>query len=399
MNNLLKNLVFAGLFLMVMASGVFAEAMSDEVFVRLCQTGTLQEVKDALKNGANVNANLPVLSSSKADGLTPLNSALISGVDLGFVGGLRDQKTFKMLPPNSQKTEIVKLLIASGADVNKKFGSEYPPLHIALFAEVKDTAQSYEITKALIEANADVNATISTNGVVPLMMLMAAISSGMPCERIIDLLLDAGADTMVKDRRGLGVENYLQHNPNNLRMEGFYGSPTYTRFHKLSNPGLEEEKELYGNVYDPDSKEARVIDDFASKIRNAFGKNPKEIIQTLGKPVKHTTEKIDSPHGANNPSLTVENLIYDGVEIDVLTVPEKGEEPNITVFGIKFSSLNYEIDGVKIGDNPGKIMSKLPTPSKKNPKLVSYSTSFTLINMELDDSGKLASMTIKFFLD
>ena len=63
--------VFWSLLLCASLSGSAFAAMSDSDFIRLCGNGSFQQIDDAIKNGANVNAK-------SASGWTPLITTIAS---------------------------------------------------------------------------------------------------------------------------------------------------------------------------------------------------------------------------------------------------------------------------------------------------------------------------------
>ena len=80
-----------------------ATDMSDEDFVRVCAFGTLQEIEEAIKNGANVNAR-------DENGLTALMRVTIPIIR-------RPGLPKDSLP---KYTEVISVLFENGADVNAR---------------------------------------------------------------------------------------------------------------------------------------------------------------------------------------------------------------------------------------------------------------------------------------
>ncbi len=91
------------------------------------------------------------------------------------------------------QTELVRQLIAKGADVNKP---GWAPLHYAA------TSGHLEIMNLLLEHHAFIDAE-SPNGTTPLMM---AAHYGTPAA--VKLLLDAGADVAMKNQLGLSAIDF-----------------------------------------------------------------------------------------------------------------------------------------------------------------------------------------------
>jgi ankyrin repeat protein len=98
-------------------------------------------------------------------------------------------------------TEVASLLIAHGADVNERIGSEgTTPLMRAAHRGRVETAQ------LLIDKGADINATDS-DGVTP---LMKAVLCSQKTEAVRLLLLN-GADAGLRDKRGLTALRLAQN--------------------------------------------------------------------------------------------------------------------------------------------------------------------------------------------
>ena len=124
----------------------------------LFECTTAEEARDLIAAGADVN------EKGKVSG--PLSCAVCWG-----------------------RTDVVKVLIDNGADVNAKDDSGDTPLHWAAFTGAR------KITRMLIAAGADVNAKDS-EGWTPLHMA-ALHGQG----RIVRMLLAAGADPNISDNR------------------------------------------------------------------------------------------------------------------------------------------------------------------------------------------------------
>ena len=122
---------------------------------------------------AGANQALAVLSQAK-------------GIRLNFTND--NDETAMMLAALRDKPTMVKLLIAAGAEVNKP---GWTALHYAC------TAGNPETVAMLLDAHAYIDAE-SPNGTTPLMM--AARYSN---ERVVNLLLEEGADPTLKNQQDL----------------------------------------------------------------------------------------------------------------------------------------------------------------------------------------------------
>ncbi len=208
-------------------------SLSDSDFFEVCESGTAEDVRKAIKNSANVNAK-------NKNGETPLMIA----VDMGFLARGVD-------------SEIIEALLNAGADVNAKdkngrtalmmvgpIGPSEVVIRLLLNAganvDIKDkdgqTALmnadlSLEGMKLLLRAGADVNAK-DKNGETP---LIRAVKGGWTVKAIgngiggypeeVKLLLDAGADINAVDKKGHDALWYAQDNYR--RAAKLKGDPEY----------------------------------------------------------------------------------------------------------------------------------------------------------------------------
>jgi ankyrin repeat protein len=102
-----------------------------------------------------------------------------------------------MLAALDGEADLVKRLVVMGADVNKP---GWAPLHYAA------TRGHLDIMAYLLDQNAYIDAA-SPNGTTPLMM---AAFYGTPSA--VKLLLEAGADPMLKNTQGLSAIDFAQRN-------------------------------------------------------------------------------------------------------------------------------------------------------------------------------------------
>ena len=150
-----------------MASVTAQGAVSDATFLDLCESGTVQDVRRAIRNGANVNAK-------DKDGRTPLMSSEV----------LRDP-------------EKLRVLLNAKANVNAKDKNGQTALMEAISHSYLASEANPEVIEALLDAGANVNAK-DKDGRTALMQL-GPIG---PMEMIVRLLLSAGADVNAKDKNG-----------------------------------------------------------------------------------------------------------------------------------------------------------------------------------------------------
>ena len=144
-------------------------AMSDDDFIELCKTGTAQQVEQAIKAGASVNAK-------NIFGETALMNAV----------------------RYNKNPKVIAALIKAKADVNAKNDTGWTVLMFA--ARYNPNA---EVINALIQAGADVNAKI----IFDVTALMLAAEKN-PNAEVINALIQAGADVNDRDSNG---QNALDH--------------------------------------------------------------------------------------------------------------------------------------------------------------------------------------------
>ena len=139
-------------------------AMSDEDFIELCKTGTAQQVTDAIKVGANVNA--------KDD----------------------DDRTALMFAArDNDNPEVIAALIKAGADINNSKNDHGGT--VLMFAAAAN--KNPEVTAALINAGADINAKANDGTTV---LMLAAANNENP--EVIAALIKAGSDINAKNNKG-----------------------------------------------------------------------------------------------------------------------------------------------------------------------------------------------------
>jgi SepF-like predicted cell division protein (DUF552 family) len=196
---------------------IFADL--NEKLLDAVEEGDIAKVKELLKKGSDPNArDHGPRERVWRYGKTPLCLAVEHG-----------------------HTEIVKLLIEHGADVNAScyIDSFETPLHQAVVDD--DT----EIAKLLIQNGADVNARRSFDGLTPLHL---AASGGY--SRMVRLLLENGADPSIRDNFGKTASERAReedHEEVASIIEGFMGkskgkSSSKTK-RKLPVKKVEEERE------------------------------------------------------------------------------------------------------------------------------------------------------------
>ncbi|MGZ8848527.1 MAG: ankyrin repeat domain-containing protein, partial [Pyrinomonadaceae bacterium] len=152
--------------------------------MRAAENGNLQAVRELLKAGADVNDKLGHLSSDGSTSSTRKDTRLWPGISA------------LMLAAKKGQLEIVKVLLAAGADPNGKlvsfqFGFETP----LMFAIDPCTKNRFAIMDSLIAGGAEVNPT--TGGAPPLTYAISKHDTIM-----INALIARGADINLADANG-----------------------------------------------------------------------------------------------------------------------------------------------------------------------------------------------------
>jgi ankyrin repeat protein len=162
--------VIAAMGVFVLFASTARAAMSDENFVELCGSGSLAEIQEAIKGGADANAK-------GKDGKTALMWAAMW----------------------NRNPEVISLLLKNGADVNAKDDTGMTALIWEAFR-----ANPKVISLSLLLRNgADVNAK-DDRGVTA---LMAVATRKSP--EAISLLLENGADAAITDNEGKKAIDYM----------------------------------------------------------------------------------------------------------------------------------------------------------------------------------------------
>lgn len=156
----------------------------------------------------------------KSGDLSQLNTAL-QGADLNAAG--EGGMTPLMLAASLGQLDMVKALLAAGADVGARGEREYTALMHGVYNPDLDRGFP-EVVQALIDAGADIEANIFY-GTRPLMLAAGAGEAG-----VVQVLLKAGGDPkarneggrtalmMVKDKHYIEVINLLHEAESNIEL-------------------------------------------------------------------------------------------------------------------------------------------------------------------------------------
>ena len=154
----LSLLLFLSIILALPAFATQSEKFSDDEFIELCIKGSATAITEALKHGANPNAQ-------------------------------KYRKTALMTAAYNNNPEAVKILLDAGADVNARAPDGDTVLIVAA-----SNNRNPQVMKILLEAGAEVNA-LGEGGMTALMW-----ASHNP--ETIKVLLDGGADVNIHNKNG-----------------------------------------------------------------------------------------------------------------------------------------------------------------------------------------------------
>lgn len=193
MRNWLKNASY----LFIAIAFFSAHAGSYDDFFRALRQDDARVVQALLNRGFDPNTPDPkgmhALYSALQDGSVNVADVLVAWPKTNVEWRSPQDESPLMMASLKGHTELVRKLIARGADVNKP---GWAPLHYAA------TGGHLKIMELLLEEHAFIDAQ-SPNGTTPLMM---AAHYGTPAA--VKLLLEAGADTQMKNELGLSAVDF-----------------------------------------------------------------------------------------------------------------------------------------------------------------------------------------------
>ena len=183
----------------------------DAAFLELCKTGTLQEIENAIKAGANINAKgevendeydykntytalmLAVEYNKNADVIRTLINA---GANVNEVGS--NYETALTRAAASGNTEGIAILLNAGAYVNARTAIDPMVGQVTALHYAAASLRNIDGVTLLLNAGADVNARTHGGGFTVLMW--AASNTSYP--EVISVLVNAGADVNAKHYSG-----------------------------------------------------------------------------------------------------------------------------------------------------------------------------------------------------
>lgn len=197
-------------------------AVSIEEFLKLCVTGTTEEIQKAIDNGADVNSRTP-------RGLTPLMHAahnenpkvipvlLEAGADVEVRDDIFGWTALMRAAEKNVNPEMISVLLEAGADIEARDESGWTVLMYAA-----ESNENPEVISVLLEAGASIEAR--ANGWTALMH--AAGFNENP--KVIHVLLEAGADAKARSIEGKRAIDYAEEN------EDIKGTEAYWKLYSAS---------------------------------------------------------------------------------------------------------------------------------------------------------------------
>ena len=196
---MLINYIKYAIFCVVLYGYSFANAGSYEDFFTAVRTDDVSTIRSLLSRGFDPNTPDPkgqhALYLALREPSLKVAKLLIDTPKLNIDARNTVDENPLMMAALKGHTELVQLLISKGADVNK---TGWAPLHYAA------TFGHLQIMQMLLDAHAYIDAE-SPNASTPLMM---AAQYGTPSA--VKLLLEAGADPLIKNQLGLTAIDFAQ---------------------------------------------------------------------------------------------------------------------------------------------------------------------------------------------
>lgn len=189
----------SALYLIVLFGFSICNAGSFEDFFSAIKRDDASTVSELLNRGFDPNTISPTgehgLLLAVREPSLKVAGVLINWPKVNVEARNQQDESALMLASLQGLTEVCEQLIAKGADVNK---TGWAPLHYAA------TRGHLAVMTLLLDQHAYIDAA-SPNGTTPLMM---AAHYGTP--PAVKLLLEAGADPMLKNAQGLSALNFAQ---------------------------------------------------------------------------------------------------------------------------------------------------------------------------------------------
>ena len=195
-----KNFVFKGFFVFLMLISTTVWANSFEDFFSAVKRDDVRVVRQLAQRGFDLNtrneAGEHALFLALRDDAPAVSSFLLGQDKVQIEARTGQDESPLMMAALKGRLEAARRLIARKAEVNKP---GWAPLH---YAATNPDAEALPMARLLLEHHAYIDAE-SPNGTTPLMM---AAHYGHPS--VVKLLLEAGADPMLKNQQGLSAIDF-----------------------------------------------------------------------------------------------------------------------------------------------------------------------------------------------
>ena len=195
-----QKVLWSSFIICLLTAGIvsIAAIKSDYDFFKLCEEGSLQQITDAIENGANVNARSIVgetpLMAAAASNLNPevITALVKAGADVNAREDELKMTPLMMAAQFNTNPKVITALINAGASVNEKHDNGWTPLMWAAGFN-----SNPEVVTIFVKTGANVNEK-DDKGFTSL--IWAATFNSNP--DVIETLIKAGADVNAKENRG-----------------------------------------------------------------------------------------------------------------------------------------------------------------------------------------------------
>ena len=187
--------------------------------------GPVESVRLLLLNGADVNARArgseatPIWSAVRFDRVESVRALLQAGADANVRDHV-EMTPLGLVRGTANGVRILRALLSADADPNMR-SDGFPPMYYALIKGESDF--TVQIVRLLLAAGANPNATTEDGGLTLFLALDSRNKHNVRTLQIVRLLLAAGANPNTTDRHGSpplwhAVDNRRGHNKHNVRI-------------------------------------------------------------------------------------------------------------------------------------------------------------------------------------
>ena len=200
------------LILSVLSFSVFAQA-KPALIEMIENKASVHEVQTAIQQGVDINAREGIFSKKRSVLMIAIKNKRPEIVKLLLASGVymnerdKDGITPLMYAVNYGSSEVVNLLLQGGASVNARDKEGFTALIFAGYLFSISLNEEVNIVKLLLAYGADVNAKSDELRLTPLMAASLYAQSDL-----VKLLLQAGADVNARDKDGYTALTYLDQN-------------------------------------------------------------------------------------------------------------------------------------------------------------------------------------------